>query len=78
MEVRLGVELGRLDWRDRTRDRTGGGRTGGWTRGVGLEGRTGAFHVQKRIKHIFFRNYTKNLLNFSKFFSAPSIPPGRC
>ena len=89
--VRLRVGLEGSNWGDRTRGvglgvGLWGGPWGGlwgsdW--GVGLEESdwrdwTGAFHVQKRIKHIFFRNYTKKLLNLVNFWSAPSIPPERC
>ena len=73
-EVGLRVGLGGgSDWRGRT----GGIGLGGSNWGVG-RGRTGAFHVQKRIKHFFFRNYTKILLNLVNFSLPLQFPPGRC
>ena len=43
-----------------------GGRTVGVELGVERD-RTRAFHVQKRIKHFSFKNYTKILLNLVNF-----------
>ena len=61
------VGLGGLDWGDWT---GGAGRRVGW-------GRTGAFHVQKKIKH-FSSEIHQKFTKFSKFFFVPSIPLGRC
>ena len=54
---------------------TGGVRLGGSDWGV-RGGQTGAFHVQKRIKHFFFRNYTKILLNLVNFSPPLQSPQG--
>ena len=65
--VRLGRETG-SDW---------GGTRLDWGNQIGgvRQGRTEAFHVQKKIKHFSFKNYTKILVNLVNFF--PSFnPPG--
>ena len=78
----MGVGLGPKEGSDggRTRGRMGGSDLVGRTAGVGLGGldwgRTGAFHVQKKIKHFSFRNYIKILLNLVNF-SPPLQSPGK-
>ena len=51
------------------------GRTGGVRRGV-EQGRTEAFHFQKKRKHFSFRNYTKVLLNLVNFSLPLRCPRG--